>query len=377
MIKRIIKISLGVILIGVFVWTIYFLYTKSESKPIRYGTETASVQTIIKKTVATGSVIPRKEIEIKSQVSGIIDKIYVEAGDEIKAGDLISKIKIIPNMVSLNAAESRVKRAQLSLENASKDLDRNRKLFNEKVIPAADWEKIELAQATAIEELESAENNLQLIKEGVSKSSGKATNTFVRSTISGMVLDVPVKEGNSVIESNTFNDGTTIASVANMNDMIFEGNVDESEVGKITSGMKLILIIGAIEDATFDAILEYIAPKGVEEDGAIQFEIRANLELDENYFIRAGYSANADIVLDRRDSVMAINEALLQFDEEQAFVEIEVKEQEFERKDIEVGLSDGIQIEILSGITMKDKIKNLNVILEDEDEEEEPKRAGK
>jgi HlyD family secretion protein len=208
-----------------------------------------------------------------------------------------------------------------------------------------------------MEEQESAQNNLQLIREGQTKEAGKETNTLIRSTITGMVLDVPVEEGNSVIESNTFNDGTTIATIADMGEMIFRGNIDETEVGKISEGMHLILTIGAIEDDSFDAVLEHISPKGVEENGAIQFEIRADVELKETSFIRAGYSANADIVLDRRDSVMAIPESLLQFDEDTAFVEVETGPQQFEKRNVTIGLSDGINIEILAGITESDKIK--------------------
>ncbi len=355
--KTFFKSLLGLILVGIIVGTLYFLYAKSEKKPVFFHTDSPFTTNIIRKAVATGSVVPRKEIDIKPQVSGIVQKIYVEAGNLIKEGDLIAKVKIIPDMVTLNNAENRLNRAKINLENSIKDYDRNKKLFDQKVIAEADFQRFELALENAREEQEAAANNLQLIKEGVTKKSGQATNTLVRSTIAGMVLDVPVKEGNSVIESNTFNEGTTIATVADMGEMIFEGKVDESEVGKISHGMRLIIVIGAIENVTFDATLEYIAPKGVEEDGAIQFEIKAALELKEDHFIRAGYSANADIVLERRDSVMAIKESLLQFDEDKIYVEVEKGEQEFERRDLQTGLSDGINIEILSGLSENDKIK--------------------
>ena len=355
--KKFLKIFFGVLLLGVFAYTIYFLYQKSQTKPIVYETTTAFISNIIKKTTATGSVVPRYEIEIKPQVSGIIEEIYIEAGKNIKKGDLIAKVKIIPNMLTLNNAESRVNRAKINLENAKRNFDRQKELLDEDVIPQTEFETYKLAFDNAVEELASAQDNLDLVKEGQTKSSGKPTNTLIRSTINGMVLDVPVEIGNSVIESNTFNAGTTITTIADMGDMIFKGKIDESEVGKISEGMPLILSIGALEDVFFNADLEHISPKGVEENGAIQFEIKANVKLMADKFIRAGYSANADIVLDRVDSVLTISENLLQFENDTAFVEVETEPQQFEKRFIETGLSDGINIEILSGLTKEDKIK--------------------
>lgn len=358
--KKFFKVFILVVILGAFVFTIYFLYTKSQAKPVVFETTTATITNIVSKTVATGSVVPRKEIEIKPKVSGIIEKIYVEEGTIIHKGDLIAKVRIIPNMVSLNDAESRVNRAKIALQNAERNYNRQKELYEQNVIPKTDYESYELQYQNAQEEVMSAENNLELIKEGQTKKSGEATNTIIRSTINGMLLDIPVEIGNSVIESNTFNDGTTVAIVADMGEMIFEGRVDESEVGKIREGMDLILTIGAINDVSFHAALEHISPKGVEENGAIQFEIKAAVNLIDTVFVRAGYSANADIVLDKRDSVMAISEALLQFENDSAFVEIETEPQTFEKRFIETGLSDGINIEVLSGLTMEDKIKKLN-----------------
>lgn len=360
MIQKIVKISLGVILIGVLIWTFYFLYKKSEEKPLVYDTAETITTDIINKTVATGSVVPRKEIEIKPQVSGIIDEIYVEAGTMVNKNDKIALVKIIPNMVSLNNAENRLRQAKIALDNAQLDLDRNKKLKEQQVIADAEFQQFQIAFRTAEEEFKASQDNLELIKKGETSKNKANTNRVIRSTIEGMVLDVPVEEGNSVIEANTMNDGTTVASVADMTDLVFEGKVDESEVGKIKVGMDLILRIGAIEDETFDAVLEYISPKGVEEDGAIQFEIKAAVKLKENQFIRAGYSANADIVLDRRDQVIALPEALLQFDGDSAYVEVEVSEQEFEKRYVETGLSDGINIELISGLDGDDKIKVWN-----------------
>lgn len=360
--KAFLKVVLVLAVLGVFGYTLYFLYSKSQEKDEIYGTVQPFYETVIKKTVATGSVVPRKEIEIKPRVSGIIDELYVEPGDMVNTGDLIAKVKIIPDMVTLNNAESRVKQAKLRFKNLELEYNRNLKLYDEGVIAKTEYEQVDLQFDQAEEEYKSAVDNLELIKKGVTKNSGQATNTLIRAAIKGMVLDVPVEVGNSVIESNTFNDGTTIASIADMGEMIFEGNVDESEVGKIGSGMDLILTIGAIENKKFDAKLEYISPKGVEENGAIQFEIRAAMQLKEGFFIRAGYSANADIVLDRRDSVLCITESLLKFEKDSTFVEIETAPQVFEKRTVKTGLSDGINIEILEGVAENDKIKNWNDI---------------
>ncbi|MDX9905524.1 MAG: efflux RND transporter periplasmic adaptor subunit [Bacteroidales bacterium] len=355
--KKALKILAGVIVLSIFVYTIYFLYQKSQSKPVVFETARAFKTEIIKSTVATGSVVPRKEIMIKPQVSGIVEEVYVEAGDMIRKGDLIARIKIIPDMVTLNNAQSRVNRAKIGLEDAKRQFERQGDLLKQGVIAKAEYEPYEIAYKNALEEVEAAENNLELIKEGQTKKGGQATNTIVRSTAEGMVLDVPVEVGFSVIESNTFNDGTTIASVADMGDMIFEGKIDETEVGKIREGMPLILTIGAIDDASFDAVLEHISPKGIEENGAIQFEIKANVSLKQDQFIRAGYSANAKVVLDRTDSVLAIPESLLLFEGDSAYVEVETTPQMFEKRYIKTGLSDGINIEIKSGLTPEDKIK--------------------
>jgi HlyD family secretion protein len=355
--KTILKVIAALIVVGVFVGTIIYLYKKSQAKPIVYTTVSPVKTDIIKKTVATGSVVPRKEIEIKPKVSGIIEKVYVEPGDMVKKNDLIAQVKIIPDMINLNNAESRVKRAVIQLEEAKKNYLRYKELYEKNVIPEAEYLTYDIAYRSAKEELDTAEDNLQLIREGATKKAGQVTNTLIRSTIDGMVLAVPVEEGNSVIESNTFNDGTTIASIADMSEMIFEGKVDESEVGKIREGMNLILSIGAIEADKFNAILEHISPKGVAENGAIQFEIRAAVNLKEDQFIRAGYSANADIVLERRDSVMAINENLLVFEGDTAYVEVETAPQTYEKRMIKTGLSDGLTIEVLEGLSMEDKIK--------------------
>ncbi len=355
--KKFFKILLLVVLVAVVGWVVFYLYNQTKKNPIVYETETPEVTDIVKKTVATGSVVPRKEIEIKPQESGIIKEIFVEPGDVLKKGDLIAKIQIIPEMVQVNSAESQLNKAKIAFNNAEVEYKRKKELYDNGVIAESEFQTEEMNYKNAKVDLQTAENNLQLIKEGVTKSMGAQTNTIIKATIEGMVLDVPVEVGNSVIKSNSFNDGTTIAILADMGQMIFEGMIDETEVGKVKEGMDLVLSIGAIEDETFDAKLEYISPKGVEENGAIQFEIKAAVNLKDGQFIRAGYSANADIVLDKRDSVLAINEKLLTFSNDTAYVEVEVGDQIFEKKAIKTGLSNGIQIEVESGLTKEDKVK--------------------
>lgn len=359
MFKKIRNIVSLVIILGGLFWTFYYLFQKSQKPPTVFQTFTPFDTTIIKKTVATGSVTPRREVNMKSQVSGIIEKLFIVAGQQVKQGDVIAKIKIIPNMLNLANAENRVNAAQLNFDNSKIEYDRNKALFDQSVISKSEMQVFELRIKTSQEELTAAQNQLQIIKDGVSKSSGSATNTLVKATISGMVLDVPVKEGGQVIESNTFNEGTTIASVANMGEMIFEGKLDESEVGKVEEGMDIVLTIGAIDKESFKAKLEYIAPKGVTENGAIQFLIRASIDKENSAFLRAGYSANADIILAKKDKVLAINESALQFEKEKAFVEVETTNQQFEKRYVKTGLSDGINIEILNGLKKTDKIKQL------------------
>ena len=355
--KKFLKISMVVVLIALVGWVFFYLYKQTKKSPVVFETEQPEVTNIIKKTVATGSIVPRKEIQIKPQESGIINEIYVQPGDEVKEGDLIAKIQIIPEMIQVNEAETRLEKARLAYENAKIEFEKSKELYQNKVIPESQYLSDKLTFETYRQDLESAENNLELIKEGVIKKAGAQTNTLIRSTTTGMVLDVPVEVGNSVIKSNTFNDGTTVAIVADMGEMVFEGMVDETEVGKIKEGMQLLLTIGALDQEEFKANLEFISPKGVEENGAIQFEIKAAVELQEGSFIRAGYSATADIVLDRRDSVLAIKEKLITFKEDSTFVEVMTEPQVFEKRLIQTGLSDGINIEVKEGLTEEDKIK--------------------
>lgn len=364
--KKALRILLWVVIVFIFVGTLAFLAKKSQKKPVVYVIEQPKKINIVRKTIATGTVVPRKEIEIKPQVSGIIQEFFVEAGNMVHEGMVLARVKIIPDMINLNSAETRVKQAELNFKNEEVQFKRQKKLFEKDVISETEYQNAELAYNSAQEELNAAKSNLEIIKEGVNKKAESASNTLIRSTISGMVLDVPIKEGNSVIQSNNFNDGTTIAVVADMNDMVFEGKVDETEVGRIIEGMPIKLTIGALKDVSFDAILEYISPKGVEENGAIQFDIKAKVELRDDQFIRSGYSANADIELERRDSVMSIPEGFITFSNDSAFVDVLTSDstvipQEFDKQYITLGVSDGINIEVVSGIDMDVKLKGEEV----------------
>lgn len=351
------KIAAIAVALIVFVGTLVFLYSKSGGKPDRFELENPFFTDIMKKVVATGAIVPRKEIDIKPQVSGVVDQIHVDSGDIVKKGDLIAKIRIIPDTVSLNNAESQLNRAGIKLRDAEKSWKRHKKMYKEGVIAGTTLQEYELAYRIAREEMEAAENHLQLIREGIAKKPGKTTNTLIRSTIGGMVLDVPVEEGDFVIETNTFNDGTTIATVADMNEMVFEGRVEESEVGKLKTGMELVLTVGAVVDEKYHAELEYIAPRGIKDQGSVQFEIRAKVRLTGTHFIRAGYSANADIILEKKANVLAVNESVLIFEDGKTYVEIETDPDSYEKRLIQTGLSDGLKIEVVSGLTEKDKIK--------------------
>ena len=357
MLKKILGIAAGAAVLALFGGTVWFLWAKSQKPETVWQTESPKVATIIKKAVSTGSVVPRQEVAIKPRVSGIVEEIHVEAGARVKAGDLIAKIRLVPDMVRLNEASARVERARIALDAAEKDHARNAPLLRDGTISTSSFQTYETALENARTELRAASDNLDLIQKGISRTTGDASNTLVRSTISGTVLEVPVKVGHSVIETNTFNEGTTIATVADMGDMIFLGKVDESEVGKLKPGMTLLLTIGAVEGRKPEATLEHIAPKGVEKEGAIQFEIKAALKPIKDVVIRANYSANADIVLDRRDDVLALNESLLVFEDGKKFVEVEVAPQKFEKREVKTGLSDGIQVEVVSGLAEKDRVK--------------------
>jgi HlyD family secretion protein len=352
--KRIIKwIVLGIIAV-VFIGTLVFLYNKSNQAPVVHEVDSPARMTIIKKTVAIGKVIPRREIEVKAQVSGVVEKLYVEPGQTVKQGDIIARIALRPNMINVNTAEANLLSAKINLQNQTTELERYKKLRAQNLISESEYNQFVTNYDLQKEAVASAENALLLLKTGATKD--KVSN-MIPSTITGMVLDLPNKEGAFIVETSTFQSGTTVATLADMKDMIFEGLVDESEVGKLREGMELVLNVGALEGKPFSATLEYIAPKGVTDQGAIKFTIRAAVQLDKELFLRSNYSANADIVLDKRENVLAINEGNLIIENGAAFVEVETAPQKFEKREIKTGLSDGINIEVMEGLSEADKIK--------------------
>ncbi len=355
--KRILSYLLLALLVVIVGGAFFYLYKKSQSKPVVFETELPEVTDITKKTVATGSIVPRREVEVKPKVTGVLTELYAEPGKIVKEGDALGKISIIPDAMQTNQAESSVRTTQIAFENAKRELARNEALFKQGVVADAELQKYRTEFALRKQELSTAGSSLQLVKEGATRGQGKSSTLIVSATSSGMVIDVPVKVGFSVIQANNFNPGTTVAVIADMEDMIFEGRVDEAEVAKIKEGMKLSIKVGAIEKEMLDGSLEYISPKGKTIDGAIQFEIKAKVVRKPDMKIRANYSANADIVLDEKKQVLAIREALVQYKDEKPFVEVETSPQTFLKKDVTLGLSDGIKVEVLGGVAKGDKIK--------------------
>ena len=362
--NQLLKKSLRIVLLtgigAAVVGTFYFLWKKSQPEVVVYEIVSPKQGSIEVKSVATGNVEPRYEVQIKPQISGIIAELRKEAGQIVQAGDIIATIKVIPEMVQLNSAESRVNLAEISLKQVEETYKRDEQLFRKGVIAKEDYEVSKANYLKAVEERDNAQSALEIIRDGIAKNSNVSSTTQIRSTITGMILDIPVKVGNSVIQANNFNDGTTIATVADMGDMIFKGNVDETEIGRIREGMPIKLTIGAMEGRTFDALLEYVSPKGVEKNGAIQFEVKAAVKIPADAFIRAGYSANAEMVLQRAEQVLTVPESTIEFQGDSAFVQRvtqEQPEQRFERHPVKVGLSDGINIEIKEGLTADDKVR--------------------
>ena len=366
--KKYSKLIIAVIIALIFIGTFVFLWQKSQPKEVVYNEFTPQLDSIQKTTIITGKIEPRNEVNIKPQISGIISELLKEPGDYVNAGDVIAKVKVIPDMAQLSSAEMRVRLAEINLKQAETDFQRVENLYNQKLVSADEYDKSKMSLNQAKHERLAAQDALEVVRDGVSKSNAKASSTLIRSTISGVILDIPVKVGNSVILSNTFNDGTTIATVANMNDLIFRGNIDETEVGQLVNGMNMEITIGALQDLKFDASLEYISPKAVESNGANQFEIKAAVKLAEGGKIRSGYSANAEIVLAKADKVLTVPESAIEFSGDSTFVYLikgEGKQKSYERTAVTTGLSDGVNIEIKKGLTTKDKVRGPEMITDD------------
>ena len=369
--NKTVKIILGIVLLLLLVVVLKYLKDSNTEDVVDYETELPFYTTLDTKIVATGKLNPEEEIELKPQISGIVDKILVEEGDLVQKGDLIAKIRVVPNEQSLVSAQSRIKTAKFSYDNAKTLFDRNKSLYEKGVISRQDFENNELSLNQAQENYTQAQNDYQIIRQG-SISGGGSANTNIVAQIPGTILEIPVREGDQVIQSNNFNAGTTIATVADMSKMIFEGKVDESEVGKLEEGKEIKVILGAINEKEFPAKLTFVAPKGVEESGAVQFVIKADVTVESSNKIRAGYSANAEIEVESKDSILVIREALLQFNRitEKPFVELLTNDGSLRTKNVEIGISDGINIEITEGLDEADRIKIWNKTFEESDEDE-------
>ena len=369
--KKGLKIALAAVALILLIVVMKFFADKNSKAAVEYKTEQPFKASIATKTVATGKVNPEEEIELKPQISGIVSEILVEEGDVVKKGDLIAKIRVVPNAQNLASSQSRVRSAKLSFDNSKVLYERNKDLFEQGVISKQDFENSELAYNQARQTLTQSQTDYQIIKKGSAAGMGSEANTNIIAQISGTILEIPVREGNQVIESNNFNAGTTIATIADMSKMIFEGKVDEAEVGKLKEGREIMVKLGAIEEKEFPAKLIFVAPKGQEESGAVQFTIKADVNIKDGTYVRAGYSANAEIELEKKDSVFAIKESLLQFNRitEKPFVEVEKEDQKFEKVDVKLGISDGINVEILEGLKEGDKVKVWNKASKDNEDE--------
>ena len=363
--KKYSKLFFSAIALVVFIGTFVFLWQKSLPKEIVYNEFTPKKESITKSTIITGRIEPRDEVNVKPQISGIISEIYKEAGETVTAGEVIAKVKVIPEMSQLTSAQSRVRLSEINLNQVKTDYERYKRLFDKQLVSASEYEKISQQYKQALEEKAAADDALLVVSEGISRSNANASSTLIRSTISGLILDIPVKVGNSVILSNTFNDGTTIASVANMSDLIFRGNIDESEVGRIHAGMPMTITIGALQNLRFDAMLEYISPKAVQSNGANQFEIKASVSVSDTIQMRSGYSANAEIVLAEVKDVLSVPESAIEFSGDSTFVYVikgEGSDKTYNRTHVETGLSDGVKIEIRKGLTEKDMVRGSQII---------------
>lgn len=363
--KRVVKYIIFALIAVLFVGTFVFLFKNSRPEKESYQELEATYGNISRTTVITGKIVPRNEVNVKPQINGIISELYKEAGQQVKEGEVIAKLRVIPDMNSLSSAQSRVRLAEINLKQAKTNYDREKALWDKHLVSDEEYDQVLQTYNQAVEEKNAAQESLEVIRDGVSKSNATGSSTLVRSTITGLILDIPVKVGNSVIQANTMNDGTTVATVANMSDLIFDGNIDETEVGSLQEGMPMKISIGAIPDFSTEASLEYISPKATENNGANQFEIKAAVKADGGHMIRSGYSANAEIVLEHADSVLVVPESCLEFDGDDTFVFLKGEEESYTRTAVTTGLSDGVNIQILSGLNEGDKVRGPRIINDD------------
>ncbi len=370
--KKVFKYIVVALIAVAFIGTFVFLYKKSQPEEIRYQELPAIKQDVARSTVLTGKIVPRNEVNIKPQINGIIAEIFKEAGQTVQQGEVIARLTVIPDMNSLSAAQSRVRLSEINLKQTQTNFDREKALFDKDLISAEEYEKAGQALSQAKEEYAASQESLEVIRDGVSSRNATSSSTLIRSTITGLILDIPVKVGNSVIQANTLNDGTTVATVANMNDLIFEGQIDETEVGSLYEGMPLTITIGALKDYTFDADLEYISPKAVENNGANQFKVKAAVKVDSEHVIRSGYSANAQIDLEKATDVLTVPESALEFVKEESYVYKKAQDGTYTKTKVTTGLSDGVNIEIKEGLSEGDTVRGPRII---EDEQPETSQS--
>ena len=360
--KKLVRIVMIVLVAAVFVGTFAYLFKRSQPKAIEYQELTPATGEVVKTTVVTGKIQPRDEVNVKPQINGIVAEVYKEAGQMVQKDEIIAKLKVIPDMSQLSSAQSRVRLSEVNLKQAQTNYDREKKLFDQKLVSAESFEQVAQALKQAQEEHSIAKETLEIVRDGVSSANKSGSTTLIRSTISGLILDVPVKVGNSVTMSNTFNDGTTIATVANMDDLIFDGNIDETEVGMLHIGLPVRITVGALQDLTFDAALEYISPKATESGGTNLFEIKASVKVPADVTIRSGYSANAEIVLQKAQDVLTLSESAIQFDDdEKTFVYVK-ENNDWVKRPVVTGLSDGVTIEIKEGLTASDVVRGPQIV---------------
>ena len=363
--KRVVKYIIFALIAVIFIGTFVFLFKNSRPDKLEYQELEAGLADISRTTVVTGKIEPRNEVNVKPQINGIIAELYKEAGQQVKEGEVIAKLRVIPDMNSLSSAQSRVRLSEINLKQAKTNYDREKALYDKKLVSDEEYDQVLQAYNQAKEERAAAQESLEVIRDGVSSSNKTGSSTLIRSTITGLILDIPVKVGNSVIQANTMNDGTTVAVVANMSDLIFDGNVDETEVGSLVEGMPINIKIGALPDYSCEASLEYISPKAVEVNGANQFEIKAAVKVSGDKMIRSGYSANAELVLESVSQVLSIPESALEFIKDSTYVYRKNADGSYERVKVETGMSDGVNIEIKDGLNQGDKLRGPRIVKEE------------
>ncbi|WP_263601402.1 efflux RND transporter periplasmic adaptor subunit [Chryseobacterium sp. PET-29] len=391
--KKAIYIILGLLFaVALFSGIRYFVKSNSKQSEA-FLTRKPTVQNMEDKVMATGKIIPKEEIEIKPNIAGIIDKILVDEGDRVEAGQLIATVRIVPNIAEVNNAQQNVNNQQLQISNARMNVENMRKQFEmqERLYKQGVASKQEFLNAqqqlyttqqalkNSQQQLVTAQKALQIAKTGATPELQGLATTQIRSKAAGTVLEVPVKVGSQVIEANSFNAGTTICSIADLNSLIFQGEIDEAQAGKLKQGMDMKIVIGALQNKTFPGRLTMIAPKGKDNNGTIKFPVEGDVFNPNNEYIRAGFSANGEIVLTSKKNALLLDESLIQYEKKNGkdvpFVEVKQKDGKFKKAYVKLGASDGINVEILSGIDKNAEVKVWNP--SDKDKEELKEKSKK